>query len=160
MNDLYLDSGVRNACDELVEEQRRADILRAHGLGTTPSNSFGRTSRKRKDLACRSACLRARSSIVHSALRSCCDKLSRRNRPTPAPIIDYVRTEPCLLFFDEFDAIGKERGDIHETGEIKRVVTTLLLQLDDLPSYCVVVGATNHPELLDRATWRPIRNST
>jgi len=65
-----------------------------------------------------------------------------------------VRTEPCLLFFDEFDAIGKERGDIYETEEIKRGVTTLLLQLDDLPSYCVLVGVTNHPELLDRATWR------
>ncbi len=69
-------------------------------------------------------------------------------------LFDFVRTEPCVLFFDEFDAIGKERGDIHETGEIKRVVTTLLLQLDDLPSYCVLVGATNHPELLDRAAWR------
>jgi len=69
-------------------------------------------------------------------------------------LFDFVQTEPCVLFFDEFDAIAKERGDIHETGEIKRVVTTLLLQLDDLPSYCVVVAATNHPELLDRATWR------
>jgi SpoVK/Ycf46/Vps4 family AAA+-type ATPase len=69
-------------------------------------------------------------------------------------LFDFIRTEPCVLFFDEFDAIGKERGDIHETGEIKRVVTTLLLQLDDLPSHCVLVGATNHSELLDRATWR------
>ena len=69
-------------------------------------------------------------------------------------LFDFVRTEPCVLFFDEFDAIGKERGDLHETGEIKRVVTTLLLQFDDLPSYCVLIGATNHPELLDRATWR------
>ena len=69
-------------------------------------------------------------------------------------LFDFVRTEPCVLFFDEFDAIGKERGDLHETGEIKRVVTTLLLQLDDLPSYCVLAAATNHPELLDRATWR------
>jgi SpoVK/Ycf46/Vps4 family AAA+-type ATPase len=58
------------------------------------------------------------------------------------------------LFFDEFDAIGKERGDIHETGEIKRVVTSLLMQVDELPSYTIVVAATNHPELLDRATWR------
>lgn len=72
-------------------------------------------------------------------------------------LFDYVRTEPCLLFFDEFDAIGKERGDLHESGEIKRVVTTLLLQFDDLPSYCVLVAATNHPELLDRATWRRFR---
>ena len=64
------------------------------------------------------------------------------------------KPNPASLFFDEFDAIGKERGDLHETGEIKRLVTSLLLQLDDLPSYCVLVGATNHPELLDRATWR------
>jgi SpoVK/Ycf46/Vps4 family AAA+-type ATPase len=58
------------------------------------------------------------------------------------------------LFFDEFDVVGKERGDVHETGEIKRVVSSLLLQVDALPSYVVVVTATNHPELLDRAVWR------
>ena len=61
---------------------------------------------------------------------------------------------PCVLFFDEFDAVGKERGDDHETGEIKRVVSSLLMQIDDLPSYTVVVAATNHWELLDRAAWR------
>jgi SpoVK/Ycf46/Vps4 family AAA+-type ATPase len=69
-------------------------------------------------------------------------------------VFDYARTTPCVLFFDEFDAIGKERGDIHETGEIKRVVTSLLMQVDDLPSYTVIAAATNHPELLDRASWR------
>src|SRR5690606_31823547 len=50
--------------------------------------------------------------------------------------------------------IAKERGDLHETGEIKRVVSSLLLQIDRLPSYVIVVVATNHPELLDRAVWR------
>jgi SpoVK/Ycf46/Vps4 family AAA+-type ATPase len=69
-------------------------------------------------------------------------------------VFEYARTTPCVLFFDEFDAIGKERGDIHETGEIKRVVTSLLMQVDDLPSYTIVIGATNHAELLDRASWR------
>ncbi|MFJ7439656.1 AAA family ATPase [Methylorubrum thiocyanatum] len=69
-------------------------------------------------------------------------------------IIEHASAAPCVLFFDEFDAIGKERGDIHETGEIKRVVNSLLLQLDSLPAHCVVVCATNHPELLDRAVWR------
>ena len=69
-------------------------------------------------------------------------------------LFDYVRTRACVLFFDEFDTIGKERGDLHETGEIKRVVSSLLMQIDDLPSHVVVVTATNHPELLDRAVWR------
>ena len=69
-------------------------------------------------------------------------------------LFDLVHTRRCVLFFDEFDTIWKERGDIHETGEMKRVVSSLLLQMDDLPSRVVVVCATNHPELLDRAVWR------
>lgn len=69
-------------------------------------------------------------------------------------LFDFVRTHQCVLFFDEFDTLGKERGDTHETGEIKRVVSSLLLQIDALPSHVVVITATNHAELLDRAVWR------
>lgn len=69
-------------------------------------------------------------------------------------VFELARSRQCVMFFDEFDAIGKERGDLHETGEIKRVVSSLLLQIDALPSYVVVVTASNHPELLDRAVWR------
>ena len=69
-------------------------------------------------------------------------------------LFDYVRTRQCVLFFDEFDTLGKERGDPHDTGEIKRVVSSLLLQIDDLPTHVIVMTATNHPELLDRAVWR------
>jgi AAA+ superfamily predicted ATPase len=71
-----------------------------------------------------------------------------------ARLFDHVRTRRAVLFFDEFDVVGKERGDEHETGEIKRVVSSLLLQVDALPSHVVVIVATNHPELLDRAVWR------
>lgn len=154
INQLYLDAEVRSACDELVEEQRRADVLRAHGmeprhrvlLAGPPGN--GKTSLAEAlayELTLPLFTVRYEA-VVTSYLGETAQRLRR--------LFDFVRTEPCVLFFDEFDAIGKERGDIHETGEIKRVVTTLLLQLDDLPSYCVLVGATNHPELLDRAAWR------
>ncbi len=69
-------------------------------------------------------------------------------------VFEFARTRRCVLFFDEFDTIAKERADTHETGEIKRVVSTLLLQIDRLPSHVIVVCATNHGELLDRAAWR------
>ena len=152
--DLHLEKSVRSACLELIEEQRRADILRAHGIEPRhrllmigpPGN--GKTSLAESlayELALPLFTVRY-DAVVTSYLGETAQRLRR--------LFDFVRTEPCVLFFDEFDAIGKERGDLHETGEIKRVVTTLLLQLDDLPSYCVLVGATNHPELLDRATWR------
>ena len=42
---------------------------------------------------------------------------------------------PLVLFFDEFDAVTKRRGDTHATGEIKRVVTSLLIQVARVPNY-------------------------
>lgn len=154
LEDLFLEKQTRAACLELVEEQQRADVLRAHGLEPRhrlllvgpPGN--GKTSLAESlayEMALPLFVVRY-DAIITSYLGDTATRLRR--------LFDFVRTEPCVLFFDEFDAIGKERGDLHETGEIKRVVTTLLLQLDDLPSYCVLIGATNHPELLDRATWR------
>lgn len=151
---LFLAKAIRAACQELIEEQGRAEILRAHGLEPRhrvlllgpPGN--GKTSLAESlafELALPLFAVRY-DAVVTSYLGETAQRLKR--------LFDFVRTEPCVLFFDEFDAIGKERGDLHETGEIKRVVTTLLLQLDDLPSYCVLAAATNHPELLDRATWR------
>lgn len=60
---------------------------------------------------------------------------------------------PCVLFFDEFDVVTKERSDAQETGEIKRLVSTLLLQMDRLPAHTIFVAATNHANLLDSAVW-------
>lgn len=69
-------------------------------------------------------------------------------------LFQFVKTHRCILFFDEMDAIGKERGDDNEAGEMKRVVSTLLIQLDDVPPHVIVLGATNHAGMLDKAVWR------
>lgn len=69
-------------------------------------------------------------------------------------IFDYVRDFPSILFLDEFDAIAKARDDQKEIGELKRVINSLLQNMDSMPKYCVLIAATNHPELLDKAVWR------
>lgn len=62
---------------------------------------------------------------------------------------------PCLLFIDEFDAIAKSRNDNQEVGEIKRVVNTFLLLLDEYAaSNGLLVAATNLDQSLDHAVWR------
>jgi SpoVK/Ycf46/Vps4 family AAA+-type ATPase len=145
---------VQRACRQLVEEQTKASLLRAQGLSPRhrvllvgpPGN--GKTSLAEslaEALAVPFLVVRY-DAIVASFLGETATRLRR--------VFEYARTIPCVLFFDEFDAVGKERGDTHETGEIKRVVASLLMQMDDLPSSTVVVAASNHPELLDRATWR------
>ncbi len=153
-DDLVLPETVLGACRELVEEHNRADLLRAHNL--EPRNRVllvgppgnGKTSLAEAlaaDLAVSLLVVRYEA-VIASYLGETAVRLAR--------LFEQVRTRRCVLFFDEFDVVGKERGDVHETGEIKRVVSSLLLQIDALPSYVVVVTATNHPELLDRAAWR------
>lgn len=69
-------------------------------------------------------------------------------------IFSYASSMPCILFLDEFDAIAKARDDNHELGELKRVINSLLQNIDSMPTSCVLIAATNHPELLDKAVWR------
>ncbi|SNS88462.1 AAA family ATPase [Sphingopyxis indica] len=154
LDDLMLPLPARESGRQLVEEHSRADVLRAHGyeprhrilLSGPPGN--GKTSFAEgvaEALALPFFVVRY-DALIGSYLGETNARLRR--------LFDYVRTQPVVLFFDEFDAIGKERGDTHETGEIKRVVSFLLQQLDQLPSYVLVIAATNHSELLDSAVWR------
>lgn len=154
LSDLVLPGVVRQACAELVEEHHRADLLRAHNveprhrvlLSGPPGN--GKTTLAEAlafELAVPLFVVRYES-IIGSYLGETATRLAK--------LFAQVRADRCVLFFDEFDVVGKERGDVHETGEIKRVVSSLLLQVDQLPSHVVAVAATNHNELLDRAVWR------
>lgn len=68
--------------------------------------------------------------------------------------LDYARSHSCVLLLDEFDAIAKRRDDETEVGELKRIVNVLLKELEDWPLQSVLVAATNHPELLDKAIRR------
>jgi len=154
LDELILPLPARESGRQLIEEHVRADVLRASGyeprhrvlLSGPPGN--GKTSFA--EGVAEALALPFFTVRYDSLIGSYLGETNARLRS----LFDYVRTRPSVLFFDEFDAIGKERGDTHETGEIKRVVSFLLMQLDQLPSYVIVIAATNHGELLDRAVWR------
>jgi SpoVK/Ycf46/Vps4 family AAA+-type ATPase len=69
-------------------------------------------------------------------------------------IFEAAASEPWVVLFDEFDAIGKERAERTDHGELKRVVTAFLQQLDNFCGPSILVAATNHPALVDLAVWR------
>jgi SpoVK/Ycf46/Vps4 family AAA+-type ATPase len=69
-------------------------------------------------------------------------------------IFDFADDKPCILFLDEFDAIAKARDDQYELGELKRVINSLLQNIDRFSKNNILIAATNHPELLDKAIWR------
>jgi SpoVK/Ycf46/Vps4 family AAA+-type ATPase len=69
-------------------------------------------------------------------------------------IFDFASRQECILFLDEFDVIAKVRDDKNETGELKRVVNSLIQNIDIFSRDSIIIAATNHHELLDPAIWR------
>lgn len=154
LSSLVLKDTTRRILEGAIEEQHRADLLRSHGLqprhrillSGPPGNGKTSVAEAIADALAVPFFTVRYDVLIGSYLGETTQRLRR--------LFEYVRTTPCVLLFDEFDAVGKERSDPQETGEIKRVVSTLLLQMDALPSYVVVIAATNHDELLDSAVWR------
>jgi SpoVK/Ycf46/Vps4 family AAA+-type ATPase len=66
----------------------------------------------------------------------------------------FASDNPCVLLFDEIDALGKQRGNPLDVGELDRIVIALMQELEFLGTQGVVVATSNLPENLDRALWR------
>lgn len=69
-------------------------------------------------------------------------------------VLSYASEQKCVLLLDELDAIAKRRDDDSDIGELKRLVTVLLQELDAWPSNALLIAATNHENLIDPAVWR------
>ncbi|WP_404364485.1 AAA family ATPase [Corallococcus coralloides] len=69
-------------------------------------------------------------------------------------VFDFAREETVVLFLDEFDAVAKRRDDQTDLGELRRVVSVLLKEIEEWPGPSILVAATNHPELIDPAAFR------
>ncbi len=154
LDDIVLSGPNRALMREFVDEFRQIALLRSHSLeprhtvllvGPPGTGKTSLASALAGELVLPFLTVRY-DGLVGSYLGETGSRLQQ--------IVDYVANIPCVLFFDEFETVAKERSDAHETGEIKRVVSSLLLHMDSAPANCIVVCATNHPELLDRAVWR------
>ncbi|HGQ7491919.1 TPA: AAA family ATPase [Pseudomonas aeruginosa] len=154
MQDLILPNQIKEIIGEIIQEHHRVDLLRAYNLEPRnrvlligpPGNGKTSLAEGIAEALMVPLLVVRYESIVGTYLGETAVRLKK--------LFEYASSRRCVLFFDEFETLGKERGDTHETGEIKRVVSSLLLQIDNLPSHVVVIGATNHAELLDRAVWR------
>lgn len=154
LESLVLDPQIRQQLDRIVEEWRRAEVLRSHGLQPISKVLFcgppgcGKTVTAEalaKELYLPLALVRF-DAVVSSYLGETAANLRK--------VFDFARTRPVVLLFDEFDAIGKDRESEDEHGELKRVVNSFLQLLDGFRSNTLTIAATNHQGLLDSALWR------
>ena len=138
----------------VLHEQNRADLLLAHGLRPIDRLLFcgppgcGKTLTAEvvaNELGRPLAIVRV-DSVVSSFLGETAANLRR--------VFDFIEATPTVALFDEFDALGKERDDSSEHGELHRVVNAVLQMLDEYDGRSLIIAATNHQSLLDSAIWR------
>lgn len=92
--------------------------------------------------------------LVTLNLASAVNSLLGKTGNNLVKVLSYARSQPCVLLLDEFDTFAKRRDDGQDVGELKRVVNVLLQAIDEWPATSLLVAATNHEELLDRAVFR------
>lgn len=152
--DLLLPESTRRLFGEVHLEMRREDFLVHHGVSPRrrfllvgpPGTGKSATAEALADELGRRLATVNLSSLVSSLLGDTARNL--------AAIFAIASQENFVVLFDEFDAIGTERSEGTDHGELRRVVTTFLQQIDAFVGPSVLVAATNHPALLDLAAWR------
>lgn len=154
LEDVVLSPTNRRLVEDVLLEHNREEVLRAHGLQPCdrmllcgpPGCGKTLTAEVIAHELSRPLVVVRTDSVVSSFLGETAANLRK--------VFDFAAASPLVVLFDEFDALGKEREDATEHGELRRVVNAVLQMLDAYQGRSLIIAATNHEGLLDSAIWR------
>lgn len=154
LNSMVLPEPLKARLGRVVTEQRQQESLRARGLQPRRKLLLVGPPGSGKTMSAAALAGELKLPLFTVLYDGLMGKLMGETATRLRMIFDAVAIQRGVYFFDEFDAIGAQRASPNDVGEIRRVLNSFLqfLENDDGPS--LVIAATNHPELLDKALFR------
>lgn len=148
------DAPIRRALQQIISERQRDEELQRQGLAPTRSIIFTGPPGVGKTLGARWIARELNRPLLTLDLSAVMSSFLGRTGANVRHVLDYAKSVRAVLLLDELDSIAKRRDDSTDVGELKRLVTVLLQEIDDWPATSLLIAATNHADLLDPAVWR------
>ena len=139
---------------QIAREREQHERLTQAGVNPTRSALFTGPPGVGKTLAAKWIARELAQPLAILDLSAVMSSFLGRTGTNVRAVLDFARDHNCILLLDELDAVAKRRDDNTEIGELKRLVTVLLQEIDEWPAACLLLAATNHAKLLDPAVWR------
>jgi SpoVK/Ycf46/Vps4 family AAA+-type ATPase len=139
---------------QLIQERQQVKRLAELGLEPTRSAIFLGPPGVGKTLTARWLASQLGLPLFVLDLTTVMSSLLGKTGANIRAAMNYAKQTSSVLLLDEIDAIAKRRSDDSDVGELKRLVTVMLQEVDEWPASGLLLAATNHPELIDPAMWR------
>ena len=154
LGDMVLDDILADQLQRVIREQRHAPRILEHGL--TPRRKLLLVGSPGTGKTMTASVLAGELGIPLFQVRldGLLTKFMGETASKLRLIFDATDQTRGVYFFDEFDAIGSQRGLTNDVGEIRRVLNSFLQMIEQDRSHSLILAATNHPEILDYALLR------
>ena len=152
--DMVLSADVEQSLQRVLKEQRHMTKLRGHGLHPRRKILLVGPSGTGKTMTAAALAGELGVPLFVVRLDALITKFMGETAAKLRQVFDAVQSTRGVYFFDEFDAIGSQRGMANDVGEVRRILNSFLLMIEQDDSSSVIVAATNHPEILDQALFR------
>lgn len=152
--EMILNDTLANQIQRVILEQRHADRILKHGLSPRRKLLLVGPPGTGKTLTASVLASELGIPLFQVRLDGLITKYMGETAAKLRQVFDATSHTRGVYFFDEFDAIGSQRGLTNDVGEIRRVLNSFLLMIEQDSSPSLIVAATNHPEILDRALFR------
>ncbi|EKO3580321.1 ATP-binding protein [Vibrio metschnikovii] len=153
-NELVLSDDIQERMEKVILEQRQKDKLSQFGLQPRRKLLFTGSPGTGKTISASMLATELKLPLYTIVLDNLITRFMGETAAKLRLIFDHIRQTRAVYLFDEFDAIGTQRGASNDVGEIRRVLNSFLLFVEQDASESIIVAATNHPELLDQALYR------